>query len=177
MATPYGVYNTQANRGSVFLTPAFAVDTISQWWLQEGSKRYPNANKLLILADGGGSNAWLSRAGRKAIQDHLCIRWVLTVTVTHYRPDTSKWNPIEHRLLSQISRNSAGEHLTEFDKALNFIRNTTTKPGLAVTAQLAADIYEKGINVTDKEMRRLNLARPETFGRWNYTLHPTQIGV
>ena len=182
LVTPYGVYDTQANRGSVFLgtsddTPAFAVDAISQWWLQEGLKRYPNANELLILADGGGSNASRSRAWKKAIQDHLCIRLGLTVTVTHYPPDTSKWNPIEHRLFSQISRNLAGEPLTEFDKALNFIRTTTTKPGLAVTDQLAAEIYEKGIKVTDKEMRLLNLAKHETFGRWNYTLHPTQIGI
>ena len=140
-------------------------------------KRYPNANELLILEDGGGSNASRSRAWKKAIQDHLCIRLGLTVTVTHYPPGTSKWNPIEHRLFSQISRNWAGEPLTDIDKALNFIRTTTTKPGLAVTAQLAAEIYEKGIKVTDKEMRLLNLAKHETFGRWNYTLHPTQIGI
>ena len=100
----------------------------------------------------------------------------LTVTVTHYPPGTSKWNPIEHRLFSQISRNWAGEPLTDIDKALTFIRTTTTKPGLAVTAQLASGIYEQGIKVTDKEMRLLNLARHDTLGRWNYTLHPKQIG-
>ena len=101
----------------------------------------------------------------------------LTVSVTHDPPETAKWDPIARRLFSQISRNWAGEPLTDIDKALNFIRTTTTKPGLAVTAQLAAEIYEKGIKVTDKEMRLLNLAKHETFGRWNYTLHPTQIGV
>ena len=181
LVTPYGIYDTQANRGSVFLgtsddTPAFAVDAISQWWLHEGSKRYPAATELLILADGGGSNGSRSRAWKKAIQDNICIPLGLTVTVTHYPPGTSKWNPIEHRLFSQISRNWAGEPLTDIDKALNFIRTTTTKPGLAVTAHLATDIYDKGIKVTDKEMRLLNLARHDTLGRWNYTLHPQQIG-
>ena len=181
LVTPYGVYDTQANRGSIFLgtsddTPAFAVDAISEWWLREGSKRYPTAKELLILADGGGSNASRSRGWKKAIQDHLCIRLGLTVTVTHYPPGTSKWNPIEHRLFSQISRNWAGEPLTDIDKTLNFVRTTTTKPGLAVTAQLATEIYEKGAKVTNKEMALLNLAKHETFGRWNYTLHPKQIG-
>ena len=94
----------------------------------------------MILADGGGSNGSRSRAWKKAIQDNICIPLGLTVTVTHYPPGTSKWNPIEHRLFSQISRNWAGEPLTDIDKALNFIRTTTTKPGLAVTAHLAADI-------------------------------------
>ena len=254
LVTPYGIYDTQANRGSVFLgtshdTPAFAVDAISQWWLQEGSKRYPAATELFILADGGGSNgsrcrAWKKaiqeticiplgltvtvshyppgtskwnpiehrlfshisrnwavttrpglvvvvrmklralsmsvsgsrcRAWKKAIQETICIPLGLTVTVSHYPPGTSKWNPIEHRLFSQISRNWAGEPLTDIDKALHFIRTTTTKPGLVVTAQLIADTYDKGIKITDAEMRRLYLLRHDTLGRWNYTLHPKQI--
>jgi hypothetical protein len=180
LATPYGIYDMQANRGSVFLgtshdTPAFAVDAILQWWLQEGCQRYPAAPELFILADGGGSNGSRCRAWKKAIQDTLCIPLGLTVTVCHYPPGTSKWNPIEHRLFSQISRNWAGEPLTDIDKALNFIRTTTTKPGLVVTAQLIADTYDKGIRVTDQEMRLLNLVRHDTLGRWNYTLHPKQI--
>ena len=182
LVTPYGIYDTQANRGSVFLgtshdTPAFAVDAISHWWLHEGSQRYPAATELLILADGGGSNGSRSRAWEKALQDNICIPLGLTVTVTHYPPGTSKSNPIEHRLFSQISRNWAGEPLTDIDKALNFIRTTTTKPGLAVTAQLAADIYDKGTKVTDKEMRLLHLARHDTLDRWNYTLPPQQIEI
>ncbi len=180
LATPDGIYDTQANRGSVFLgisddTPAFAVEAISQWWLQEGSQRYPAATELLILADGGGSNGSRCRAWKKAIQDVLCIPLGLTVTVSHYPPGTSKWNPIEHRLFSQISRNWAGEPLTDIDMALNFIRTTTTKPGLVVTAQLITNVYEKGIAVTAKEMRLLNLVRHDDLGRWNYTLHPKQI--
>ena len=180
LVTPYGIYDTQANRGSVFLgtshdTPAFAVDAISQWWLQEGSKRYPAATELFIVADGGGSNGSRCRAWKKALQDTICTPLGLKVTVSHYPPGTSKWNPIEHRLFSQISRNWAGEPLTDIDKALNFIRTTTTKPGLVVTAQSITEIYDQGIRVTDKEMRILNLVRHDTLGRWNYTLHPKQI--
>jgi len=180
LATPYGIYDTQANRGAVFLgtshnTPAFAVDAISRWWRQEGSLRYPAATELFILADGGDSNGARCRAWKKAIQETICIPLGLTVTVSHYPPGTSKWNPIEHRLFSQISRNWAGEPLTDIDKALHFIRTTTTKPGLVVNAQLIADHYPKGTKVTDAQMRRLNLVLHDTLGRWNYTLHPKQI--
>src|ERR1019366_9034658 len=131
-----GIYDTQANRGSVFLgtshdTPAFAVDAIAQWWLQEGCQRYPTASELFILADGGGSNGSRCRAWKKALQDTICTPLGLKVSVSHYPPGTSKWNPIEHRLFTQISRNWAGDPLTDIDKALNFIRTTTTKTGLA----------------------------------------------
>ena len=117
LATPYGIYDTQANRGSVFVgisgdTSAFAVDAIAQWWLKEGTEAYPGAGELYIIADGGGSNGSRRRAWKKAIQDTLCTSFGLTVTVSHYPPGTSKWNPIGHRLFSQISRNRAGEPLT-----------------------------------------------------------------
>ena len=116
MAIPYGIYDTQANRGAVFVgtshdTPAFAVDAIAQWWLKEGCQRYPAARELFILADGGGSNGPRCRAWRKAIQDTICTPLGLIVTVAHYPPGASKWNPIEHRLFSQISKNWAGEPL------------------------------------------------------------------
>jgi hypothetical protein len=109
MAIPYGIYDTQANRGAVFVgtshdTPAFAVDAIAQWWLQEGCQRYPTARELFILADGGGSNGARCRAWRKALQDTLCTPLGLTVIVSHYPPGASQWNPIEHRLFSQISK-------------------------------------------------------------------------
>jgi hypothetical protein len=174
-----GISDTQANRGSVFLgtshdTPAFAVDAIAQWWLQEGCQRYPTASELFILADGGGSNGSRCRAWKKALQDTICTPLGLKVTVSHYPPGTSKWNPIEHRLFSQISRNWAGEPLTDIDKALNFIRTTTTKTGLVVTAQLIAENYDKGTRITDPEMLQLNLVPHDTLGRWNYTLHPKQ---
>ena len=180
LVTPYGIYDTQANRGSVFLgtshdTPAFTVDAIARWWRQEGCKRYPEAREIFILADGGGSNGSRYRAWKKAIQDAICIPMGLTVTVSHYPPGASEWNPIEHRLFSQISRNWAGEPLTDIDKALNFIRTTKKRSGLVVNAQLLADNYDKGIRISDKQMKLLNLARHLTLGRWNYTLHPEQI--
>ena len=151
------------------------VDAIAQWWRQEGCKRYPEAREIFILTDGGGSNGSRCRAWKKAIQDAICIPMGLTVSVSHYPPGASKWNPIEHRLFSQISRNWAGEPLTDIDKALNFIRTTKTRSGLVVNAQLLADNYDKGIRISDKQMKLLNLARHVTLGRWNYTLHPEQI--
>ena len=179
MAIPYGIYDTQANRGAVFVgashdTPAFAVDAIAQWWLKEGSQRYPVAGELFILADGGGSNGPRRRAWRKAIQDTICTPLGLIVTVSHYPPGASKWNPIEHRLFSQINKNWAGEPLTDLDKILQFIRTTKTESGLTVSAYLIPDNYDTGIKISDAEMRQLNLVPHERLGRWNYTVGPTQ---
>lgn len=114
LATPRGIYDLQANRGSVFVgirhdTPDFAVDTIAQWWQYEGRLRYPQAHEIFILADAGGSNGWPCRAWKKALQDRICDPLGLAVTVSHYPPGTSKWNPIEHRLFSKISKNWAGQ--------------------------------------------------------------------
>jgi hypothetical protein len=179
MAIPYGIYDTQANRGAVFVgtshdTPAFAVDAIAQWWLTEGCQRYPAARELFILADGGGSNGPRCRAWRKALQDTLCTPLGLTVTISHYPPGASKWNPIEHRLFSQISKNWAGEPLTDIDKILNFIATTKTESGLTVSAYLLPDTYATGTKISDAEMRQLNLVPHEKLGRWNYTIRPTQ---
>jgi hypothetical protein len=179
MAIPYGIYDTQANRGAVFVgtshnTPAFAVDSIAQWWLQEGCQRYPAAGELLILADGGGSNGPRCRAWRKAIQDTISTPFGLTVTVSHYPPGASKWNPIEHRLFSQISKNWAGEPLTDIGKILQFIRTTKTASGLTVNAYLIQETYETGIKISDAEMRQLNLVPHDVLGRWNYTVSPSQ---
>ena len=179
LAIPYGIYDTQANRGAVFVgtshnTPAFAVDAIAQWWLKEGRQRYPTARELFILADGGGSNGPRCRVWRKALQDTICSPLGLTVTVSHYPPGTSKWNPIEHRLFSQISNNWAGEPLTDIDKILKFIRTTKTESGLTVGAYLMPENYDTGIKISDAEMRQLNLVPHETLGRWNYTVRPAQ---
>ena len=179
MAIPYGIYDTQANRGAVFVgtshdTPAFAVDAIAQWWLKEGCPRYPDARELFILADGGGSNGPRCRAWRKAIQDTICTPLGLIVTVSHYPPGASKWNPIEHRLFSPISKNWAGEPLTDIDKILKFIRTTKTESGLTVNAYLIPENYDTGIKISDAEMRQLNLAPHEMLGRWNYTVRPAQ---
>jgi len=179
MAIPYGIYDTQANCGTVFVgtshnTPAFAVDAIARWWLQEGCQRYPAARELFILADAGGSNGPRCRAWRKALQDTLCTPLGLTVTVSHYPPGASKWNPIEHRLFSQISRNWAGEPLTDIEKTLHFIRTTRTETGLTVTAYLAPDDYDTGIKISDAEMRQLNIVPHDVLGRWNYTVSPAR---
>ena len=178
-AWPYGIYDIQANRGAVFVgtshdTPAFAVDAIAQWWLKEGCQRYPTARELFILADGGGSNGPRCRAWRKAIQDTICTPFGIIVTVSHYPPGASKWNPIEHRLFSQISKNWAGEPLTDIDKILKFIRTTRTKTGLTVNAYLIPENYNTGIKISDAEMRQLNLIPHDTLGCWNYTVRPMQ---
>jgi len=179
LATPRGIYDTQANRGAVFVgithdTPTFAVDTIVQWWLAEGQRRYPEAHEILILADGGGSNGSRSRAWKKALQDRVCNPFGLTVTVSHYPPGTSKWNPIEHRLFSEISKHWAGQPLLDLETMLNFIRTTKTQSGLTVTAYLIPGNYPTGIKISDQEMRQLNLVKHETLGCWNYRLHPAQ---
>ena len=179
MAIPYGIYDTQANRGAVFVgtshdTPAFAVDAIAQWWLKEGCQRYPTAHELFILADGGGSNGPRCRAWRRAIQDTIRTPLGLIVTVSHYPPGASKWNPIEHRLFSQISKNWAGEPLTDIDKILKFIRTTKTESGLTVNAYLIPENYDTGIKISDAAMRQLNLVPHELLGRWNYTVRPAQ---
>lgn len=179
LAVPRGVYDTGANCGSVFVstshdTPVFAVDALAQWWRCEGRQRYPEAHEIFILADGGGSNGWRCRAWKKALQDRICNRLGLTVTVSHYPPGTSKWNPIEHRLFSQISKNWAGQPLTDINTMLNFIRTTKTATGLTVTAYLVPDDYETGLRISKAEMRELNLLRHDTLGQWNYSLRPNQ---
>ncbi len=178
-AIPYGIYDTQANRGAVCVgtshdTPAFAADSIARWWASEGRQRYPGAKEVLILADGGGSNGSRCRAWKKALQDRICNRFYLTVTVSHYPPGASKWNPIEHRLFSEISKNWAGEPLTSLEKMLNFIRTTTTEAGLAVNAYLIQGRYDIGVKVSDQQMRQLALLSHDTLGLWNYTLRPSQ---
>jgi len=179
LAVPRGIYDTCANRGALFVgishdTPAFAADTLAQWWLSEGQHQYPEAREIFVLADGGGSNGWRCRAWKKHLQDRICDRFGLTVTVSHYPPGTSKWNPIEHRLFSQISRNWAGQPLTDMETLLNFIRTTKTATGLSVTAYPFPGDYETGTKISKAEMRQLNLVKHETLGQWNYSLHPKQ---
>ena len=179
LAVPRGVYDTVANCGAVFVgtshdTPAFAVDTLAQWWLSEGSQRYPHAHEILVLADGGGSNGWRCHAWKKALQDRFCDPFGLTVTVCHYPPGTSKWNPIEHRLFSEISQNWAGQPLFDLETMLNFIRTTKTDTGLTVTAYLNPGLYETGTKISKADLRQLNLLKHATLGQWNYSLHPNQ---
>jgi hypothetical protein len=142
VAIPYGLYDTGANRGFVIVgtsreTPAFAVDCHVKWWQMEGQQLYPHAKRILILADGGGGNGSRSRVWRARLQSELCDRYGLEVTVCHYPPGSSKWNAVEHRLFSRISKNWEGEPLDSYEKILKFIRTTKTDTGLKVRAFLS----------------------------------------
>jgi len=180
-AVPYGIYDLSRNCGSVCVgrsadTPEFAVDAIAQWWETDGVA-YPKADRLLILADSGGSNGARPRLWKKQLQKHLADRLGLTVTVCHYPRGCSKYNPIEHKLFSYISINWAGKPLRTFDTVLNFIRGTTTKTGLKVKAFFNEKIYEKGLKVTDAEMKALNLERDDICPQWNYTIRPLGVSA
>ena len=174
---PYGIYDTTANRGSVFVgisheTSAFAVTSLRAWWQNEGRKRYPNSRHILILADTGGSNGARRAAWKQELQRQLCDGLGLTVTVAHYPSGASKWNPIEHRLFSQISRNWAAEPLSSYDKALKFIRTTATTTGLKVTARLDTRIYPTGVKVSKQDRAQLSIRPKRVLPKWNYTISP-----
>jgi Rhodopirellula transposase DDE domain len=176
-AVPYGIYELTHNRGTVYVgqsadTPRFAVDTLVRWWLDEGQAAFPEASQLLILADGGGSNSARSRVWKRQLQDQLCDRYGLTVTVCHYPTGCSKWNPVEHRLFGPISSNWAGQPLATWDTMLGYLRGTTTATGLRVRAALHAGTYPTGERVSDAEMVTLNLERHAVCPIWNYTLRP-----
>jgi hypothetical protein len=169
------------NRGTVYVgqsadTPQFAVDVIRRWWASIGEPGYLAADRLLILADGGGSNAYRSRLWEQQIQTQLCDRYGLTVTVCHYPTGCSKWNPVEHRLFDPISLNWAGEPLRDWETMLAFIRGTKTATGLAVQAFLHAGVYQTGGTVSDAEMETLNLERHVVCPNWNYTIRPRSGG-
>lgn len=177
---PYGIYDMQENCGTVYVgtsydTSEFAVDSIEKWWRKEGAKRYPKARELLILADGGGSNGSNRRAWKHNLQRSLCDRHSLAVTVAHYPPGTSKWNPIEHRLFSEISKNWAGRPLDSYETILNYIRTTKTSTGLRVRSQLVQKKYKKGIKITDKQMKEISITKDSSLPKWNYTIHPAEM--
>jgi len=177
-AVPYGIYDVQANRGTVVVgnsadTADFAVDAIEKGWADEGRRRYPEASELAIIADGGGSNGATNRAWKHGLYHRLAARHGLTVTVAHYPPGASKWNPVEHRLFSEISKNWAGRPLDSFETVLNYIRTTTTSTGLTVSAHLIDQRYETGTKISDADMRELPITSRESLPRWNYTLAPT----
>ena len=181
-AVPYGIYELSRNCATVCVgksadTPEFAVDAIAQWWEMHGTGAYPNADRLLILADAGGSNGARPRLWKKQLQKHLADRLGLTVTVCHYPTGCSKYNPIEHRLFSYISTNWAGKPLRTFDTVLNYIRDTTTTTGLKVKAFFNERVYVKGLKVTDAEMNALNLERSDVCPQWNYTIRPLGISA
>lgn len=180
-AVPYGVYDTRANLGYLYVgrsadTPEFAVDAITDWWKQHGRKRYGDAPELLILADSGGSNGYLPRNWKRQVQEQLADRFGLSVTVCHYPKGASKWNPIEHRLFSEVSKSFSGVPLVSFEVMLRLIEETETATGLHVEATLVEKDYEKGIKVSDEEMAALALEKHATCPRWNYTIRPRISG-
>jgi hypothetical protein len=177
VAIPYGIYDLLANRGSVAVgvshdTPAFAAHSIAHWWRQEGMVRYPRCRKLLILGDAGGSNSARTRAWKTELQTQLADSLGLVLTVAHYPTGASKWNPIEHRLFSEISKNWAGEPLTSYQKILNFIRSTHTHTGLSVSAHLDRRHYPTGAHPTPAQLQALRIEPHKTLPKSNYTISP-----
>jgi hypothetical protein len=176
-AVPYGIYDLTHNRGTVYVgqsadTPRFAVDVLARWWRDEGQAAFPAAGELLILADGGGSNSARSRVWKQQLQEQLCDRYGLMVTVCHYPTGCSKWNPIEHRLFGPISQHWAGHPLLTWDTLLGYLQNTTTTTGLTVRAVLHEGGYRTGEQVSNVEMAALDLTRHAVCPAWNYTLRP-----
>jgi hypothetical protein len=177
-AIPYGVYDIGDNTGWVSVgvdheTAAFAVNTLRSWWNTVGRSTYPAATRLLINADSGGANGNRRRAWKTELAA-LAAETGLQISVCHLPPGTSKWNKIEHRLFSQITRNWRGRPLASHETIINLIGATTTTTGLTVTAQLDTGAYPTGIKVSDREMKELPIIRDSWHGEWNYTLLPTR---
>jgi Rhodopirellula transposase DDE domain len=177
VAVPFGIYDIAQNAGYVTVgisnnTSEFAVNCLENWWRLHGRLAYPDRDRLLILADGGGANGYNLRTWKKDLQDRLCDVFGLTVTLSHYPPGCSKWNPVEYRLFSHISTNWAGQPLRNLDVMLALIRGTTTTAGLKVEARLDQEIYRKGRKVSKRELKELALSTHQVCPRWNYTLAP-----
>ncbi|MFG2887319.1 ISAzo13 family transposase [Streptomyces sp. NPDC048297] len=175
-AVPYGIYDLAANTGWVNVgtdhdNAAFAVESIRRWWCGQGRADYPQATRLLITADAGGSNGYRTRA-RKLELARLAAETGLVITVCHLPPGTSKWNKIEHRLFSHITMNWRGQPLYSHEVIVQSIAATTTRTGLRVMAELDTNIYPTGIQIGDAEMAALPLTRHPFHGDWNYAMHP-----
>ena len=174
--SPYGVYDLAANTGWVNVgidhdTAAFAVESIRRWWHGAGHARYPRAQRLLITADGGGSNGSRVRLWKWELQ-RLADETGLTISVCHFPPGTSKWNAIEHRLFSFITQNWRGKPLVSYAVILSLIAATTTTTGLTVESVLDTTTYPAGQQITDAQLATLHLTRDPFHGEWNYTLAP-----
>jgi hypothetical protein len=179
MAIPYGVYDLSVNRGSVFVgtshdTPEFAAGNVAQWWREAGRRQYSDASQLLILADSGGSNGARVRAWKYALQEQVADRFDLEVTVCHYPTGASKWNPIEHRLFSEISKHWAGQPLDSYQTILRLIADTRTQTGLRVTSHLVSKHFDTGKTISTQQMSQILLVPHDILPQWNYTLYPRQ---
>ena len=177
-AVPYGVYDLAANAGWVSVgidhdTAAFAVNSIRRWWQELGRARYPGATRLLVTADGGGSNGSRVRLWKRELQ-MLADETGLEIDVHHLPPGTSKWNKIEHRLFSFISQNWRATPLVSYQTIVQLIAATTTDTGLTVRCELDTASYPSGITVSDAEMDNINIVRAEFHGDWNYCISPAR---
>ena len=175
-AFPYGIYDLGRNTGFVNVgtdhdTAAFAVASIRGWWRSEGRRLYPAAERLLITADGGGSNGSRLRLWKLELQE-LADETELAISVCHFPPGTSKWNKIEHRLFSFISSNWRGEPLRDYETVVHLIAKTTTAKGLKVKCRLDRRKYPTGRKVSKEEMKRVNMKPSRFHGEWNYVIEP-----
>jgi hypothetical protein len=175
-AVPYGIYDIGDNKGWVSVgtdhdTASFAVHAIRRWWLTMGQERYPKVTRLLVTADGGGSNGHRVRLWKVELQE-LSNTLRVPITVCHLPPGTSKWNKIEHRLFSFITLNWRGKPLRSFLTIVQLIAATTTAAGLTVRAELDENKYAKGVKISDAKLATINLARHPFHGDWNYTISP-----
>ena len=180
-AVPRGVYDQQRNVGWVTVgcshdMSSFAVESIRRWWREMGHPLYPKAGGILICADSGGSNGYRLRLWKLELQ-----RWAnetgLDVTVCHYPPGTSKWNKIEHRLFSEITKNWRGRPLESYQVVVNLIGATTTETGLQVRADLDSEVYPTKVKVTDMELATVDLHPHHFHEEWNYTIKQQTTGV
>lgn len=177
VALPYGIHDMLNNEGFVCVgtsydTPQFAVDAIGIWWLRRGQKCFQDAEEIFILADCGGSNGYRARLWKHQLQSAFCDRFGIKATICHYPPGSSKWNPVEHRLFSHISRNWAGQPLQSYETVLNFIRTTSTSTGLRVKAHLVSKKYQRGIKISDRQMGQLQISHHNVLPDWNYSIVP-----
>ena len=173
---PYGIYDLSQNNGMVNVgissdTAMFAVESIRRWWYTMGKSTYPNATQLLITCDGGGSNGSRNRLWKRELQV-LSSEINIEIAICHYPPGTSKWNKIEHRMFSYISKHWRGIPLISHEVIINLIASTTTKTGFSVKCIIDENSYETGIKVSDEELDGINIRKDDFHGEWNYSIFP-----
>jgi hypothetical protein len=175
---PYGIYDLNYNKGWVSVglsadTAEFAVNAIRSWWYQMGKPLYKKTDRLLVTADGGGSNGHRVRLWKWELQK-LANELNVEIHVCHFPPGTSKWNKVEHRLFSFITMNWRGKPLVNLETVVNLIGSTKTKKGLSVKVIVDENKYQKGIKISDDEFKLINIIKAKFHGEWNYTIKPAK---
>lgn len=189
-AFPYGLLDYTSYEGFVYVgkslwnkkkkkftsseTPEFAAEVIARWWKDYGYKKYPNAKEILILVDAGGSNGYRPHMWKLTLFEKLCNKYGIKVTVCHYPPGASKWNPIEHKLFSEISKNWRGTPLRSFETVVKYSRTTKTKTGLTVKARLVTKMYKKGKSVAPEVFKKINISMHKKIPKLNYSISPSR---